>query len=307
MGEGLSSRHPSRRGRRWAFHCATPARQTDVPPRVAALRHSWRDTALAARAMHRTMARTPQPCAPSNAISSRSQKQRQRPVGFLQADRSHPFSMTEPAKDHRSRHTDPGAGALSAGTGGDQPPELTLDPTRGPRTPGRAHRRPQHPISTPPPTPHPHKRHQHPHSTPQTPRQLASLIKLSRQPAESTALPSSRTSFSSTLDPPRLTARRYRTGRPGSIPDSPRPGAQSPVMAPGSPAIRRMAAPTASTSPARPPPTPRRSPRPQPGTTRYSSPRRCFPPPPTPDMRGHTQSALSQGKEHHHPYSSPQR
>ena len=163
MGEGLSSRHPSRRGRRWAFHCATPARQTDVPPRVAALRHSWRDTALAARAMHRTMARTPQPCAPSNAISSRSQKQRQRPVGFLQADRSHPFSMTEPAKDHRSRHTDPGAGALSAGTGGDQPPELTLDPTRGPRTPGRAHRRPQHPISTPPPTPHPHKRHQHPH------------------------------------------------------------------------------------------------------------------------------------------------
>lgn len=150
----------------------------------------------------------------------------------------------------------------------------------------------------------PHKRHQHPHSTPQTPRQLASLIKLSRQPAESTALPSSRTSFSSTLDPPRLTARRYRTGRPGSIPDSPRPGAQSPVMAPGSPVIRRMAAPTASTSPARPPPTPRRSPRPQPGTTRYSSPRRCSPPP---DMRGHKQSALSQGKEHHHPYSSPQR
>ena len=155
MGEGLSSRHPSRRGRRWAFHCATPARQTDVPPRVAALRHSWRDTALAARAMHRTMARTPQPCAPSNAISSRSQKQRQRPVGFLQADRSHPFSMTDPAKDHRSRRTDPGAGALSAGTGGDQPPEVTLDLTRGPRRLGRAHRRPQHPISTPPPTPHP--------------------------------------------------------------------------------------------------------------------------------------------------------
>ena len=106
-------------------------------------------------AMHRTMARTPQSCAPSNAISSRSQKQRQRPVGSLQADRSHPFSMTDPAKDHRSRRTDPGAGALSAGTGGDQPPEVTLDLTRGPRRLGRAHRRPQHPISTPPPTPHP--------------------------------------------------------------------------------------------------------------------------------------------------------
>ena len=255
-------------------------------------------------AMHRTMARTPQSCAPSNAISSRSQKQRQRPVGFLQADRSHPFSMTEPAKDHRSRHTDPGAGALSAGTGGDQPPELTLDPTRGPRTPGRAHRRPQHPISTPPPTPHPHKRHQHPHSTPQTPRQLASLIKLSRQPAESTALPSSRTSFSSTLDPPRLTARRYRTGRPGSIPDSPRPGAQSPVMAPGSPVIRRMAVPTASTSPARPTADTSPDSTPTAGYNPVLFTTKVLPPP---DMRGHKQSALSQGKEHHHPYSSPQR
>ena len=75
--------------------------------------------------------------------------------GPLQADRSHPSSVTEPAKDHRSRRTDPGAGAVSAGTGGDQPPELTLDLTRERRTPGRAHRRPQHPISTPPPTRHP--------------------------------------------------------------------------------------------------------------------------------------------------------
>src|SRR5215210_1350132 len=61
-----------------AFHCATDARYSSLPPRVAALRRSSREIVDGERSSCRAISRTPAPCARSNAISSRSSKHRYR-------------------------------------------------------------------------------------------------------------------------------------------------------------------------------------------------------------------------------------
>lgn len=54
-----------------AFHCATDARYSNLPPRVAALRVSSLDTVDGLRPIRRAISRTPISCARSNPISSR--------------------------------------------------------------------------------------------------------------------------------------------------------------------------------------------------------------------------------------------
>src|SRR5215207_1281080 len=63
-----------------AFHCATDARYSRVPPRVAALRRSSREIVDGARPTRRAICLTPAPWAVSKAISSRSSNDRWRPV-----------------------------------------------------------------------------------------------------------------------------------------------------------------------------------------------------------------------------------
>jgi hypothetical protein len=61
-----------RRAIRSAFHCATDARYSSFPPRVAALRRSSLEIVDGDRPTRRAISRTPAPCALSSAISSRS-------------------------------------------------------------------------------------------------------------------------------------------------------------------------------------------------------------------------------------------
>lgn len=65
----------------FAFHCATPARYTRIPFRVAALRRSSREIVDGSRPICRAISRTPWFCAFSKAISSRSAYERYLPVG----------------------------------------------------------------------------------------------------------------------------------------------------------------------------------------------------------------------------------
>jgi hypothetical protein len=64
-----------------AFHCATTARYTGLPPLVAALRRSSRDTVAGSRPIVRAISRTPLSWALSSAISSLSTNDKYRPVG----------------------------------------------------------------------------------------------------------------------------------------------------------------------------------------------------------------------------------
>jgi chloramphenicol 3-O-phosphotransferase len=59
-----------------AFHCATDARYSSFPPRVAALRRSSRETVDGARPIRPAICLTPTPCTLSSAISSRSANER---------------------------------------------------------------------------------------------------------------------------------------------------------------------------------------------------------------------------------------
>src|SRR5919199_3346763 len=65
---------------RSAFHCATDARYSSLPPRVAALRLSSREMVEGLRPTRRAISRTPRPWPLSTAISSRSAYDRYRPV-----------------------------------------------------------------------------------------------------------------------------------------------------------------------------------------------------------------------------------
>jgi integrase-like protein len=67
-----------RRATSSAFHCATEARYSSLPPRVAALRRSSREIVDGDRPISRAISLTPLPSARNNAISSRSAKQRYR-------------------------------------------------------------------------------------------------------------------------------------------------------------------------------------------------------------------------------------
>src|SRR3954470_8364533 len=62
------------------FHCATDARYSSLPPRVAALRRSSREIVDGDRPISRAISRTPRPSARNSAISSRSAKHRYRHV-----------------------------------------------------------------------------------------------------------------------------------------------------------------------------------------------------------------------------------
>src|SRR5665647_1845701 len=68
-----------RRATSSAFHCATPARYSSVPLRVAALRRNSLEIVDGSRPTQRAISRTPAPCALSTAISSRSANDRYRP------------------------------------------------------------------------------------------------------------------------------------------------------------------------------------------------------------------------------------
>ena len=59
-----------------AFHCATKARYSGFPPRVAAFRRNSRETVPGSRPILRAISRTPICLARSSAISSRSSKDR---------------------------------------------------------------------------------------------------------------------------------------------------------------------------------------------------------------------------------------
>jgi hypothetical protein len=59
-----------------AFHCATPARYSRLPLRVAALRRNSREIVPGSRLSSRAIARTPRPCLLSRASSSRSTNDR---------------------------------------------------------------------------------------------------------------------------------------------------------------------------------------------------------------------------------------
>src|SRR3954449_5022499 len=67
-----------RRATSSAFHCATEARYSSLPPRVAALRRSSREIVDGDRPISRAISLTPLPSARNSAISSRSAKQRYR-------------------------------------------------------------------------------------------------------------------------------------------------------------------------------------------------------------------------------------
>src|SRR3954465_14418829 len=67
-----------RRATSSAFHCATDARYSSLPPRVAALRRSSREIVDGDRPISRAISRTPRPSARNSAISSRSTKHRYR-------------------------------------------------------------------------------------------------------------------------------------------------------------------------------------------------------------------------------------
>ncbi len=61
------------------LQCATEARYSGLPPRVAALRFNSRETVEGLRPIRRAMARTPTAWARSSPISSRSENDRYRP------------------------------------------------------------------------------------------------------------------------------------------------------------------------------------------------------------------------------------
>src|SRR5215203_2620221 len=63
-----------RRATSSAFHCATDARYSSLPPRVAALHRSSREIVDGDRPISRPISRTPLPSARNTAISSRSAK-----------------------------------------------------------------------------------------------------------------------------------------------------------------------------------------------------------------------------------------
>src|SRR4051794_6220872 len=63
-----------------AFHCATDARYSSLPPRVAALRRNSREIVDGDRPSRRAVSRTPTPCALKIAISSRSANDKYRPL-----------------------------------------------------------------------------------------------------------------------------------------------------------------------------------------------------------------------------------
>ncbi len=65
-----------RRAWRSAFHCATEARYSSLPPRVATLRRSSREIVDAGRLSLRPISRTPRSWILSKAISSRSANDR---------------------------------------------------------------------------------------------------------------------------------------------------------------------------------------------------------------------------------------
>jgi len=67
-----------RRASSSAFHCATDARYSSLPPGVAALRRSSLEIVDGERSSRLAISRTPVPCARSNAISSRSSKHKYR-------------------------------------------------------------------------------------------------------------------------------------------------------------------------------------------------------------------------------------
>src|SRR4051794_21520812 len=67
-----------RRATSSAFHCATDARYSSVPPRVAAFLRSSREIVDGDRPISRAISRTPLPSARNTAISSRSAKHKYR-------------------------------------------------------------------------------------------------------------------------------------------------------------------------------------------------------------------------------------
>ena len=99
-----------------AFHCATEARYSSFPPRVAALRRSSLETVDGDRPIRRAISRTPAPCARNSAISSRSSNDRYRPdngasmnVGIPPRSRNHrlPAAATPPTATAASSLLEP--------------------------------------------------------------------------------------------------------------------------------------------------------------------------------------------------------
>src|SRR5665648_250308 len=86
-----------RRATSSAFHCATPARYSSFPPRVAALRRSSLEIVDGSRPTQRAISRTPAPCARSTAISSRSANDRYRPESRPNSN----GDMPPPSRNHR--------------------------------------------------------------------------------------------------------------------------------------------------------------------------------------------------------------
>src|SRR5665648_435193 len=86
-----------RRATSSAFHCATPARYSSFPPRVAALRRSSLEIVDGSRPTQRAISRTPAPCARSTAISTRSANDRYRPESRPNSN----GDMPPPSRNHR--------------------------------------------------------------------------------------------------------------------------------------------------------------------------------------------------------------
>ncbi len=86
-----------RRASNSAFHCATEARYSNRPPRVAALRRSSREIVDGERPNRRAVSRTPTPCALRIAISSRSENDRYRPLSAARSTHGIP----PPSRNHR--------------------------------------------------------------------------------------------------------------------------------------------------------------------------------------------------------------
>src|SRR4051795_7327855 len=101
-----------RRATSSAFHCATDARYSSLPPRVAALRRNSREIVDGDRPISRAIARTPRPSARSRAISSRSAKHKYRHVSGSRSS----VAIPPRSRNHRTPAADdtPTAAAASS-------------------------------------------------------------------------------------------------------------------------------------------------------------------------------------------------
>src|SRR3954451_10181275 len=101
-----------RRATSSAFHCATDARYSSLPPRVAALRRSSREIVDGDLPISRAISLTPLPSARSSAISSRSAKHRYRQLSGSRSS----VAIPPRSRNHRTPAADetPTAAAASS-------------------------------------------------------------------------------------------------------------------------------------------------------------------------------------------------